>query len=150
MGRLRVRYLLDSSAWIRSALQGRTLPDEVRKIVGNPNEYIGLSIISLWEAAKKHQRGKLPLPMELSVWLDRAVPAHVRVLPLTSDIIVDSTRLPDFPVRDPADELIVATARVHRLTLLTSDTKLRAYGHVRVHYFTPVLESEKSHGHGSR
>ena len=48
------------------------------------------------------------------------MPPHVQVLPLTADIIVESTRLPEFPVNDPADQLIVATARIH--------------------YFTPVLE----------
>jgi PIN domain nuclease of toxin-antitoxin system len=45
-----------------------------------------------------------------------------------------------FPNRDPADELIVATARVHRLTLLTTDTQLRHYRHAQIRYFTPVLE----------
>jgi len=78
------------------------------------------------EAAKKNQQGKLPLPMDLSAWLKAAVPPHVHVLPLTADIIVESTRLPEFPVNDPADQLIVATARVHKLMLLTTDTKLKA------------------------
>ena len=46
----------------------------------------------------------------------------------------------DFPNRDPADELIVATARVRRLTLLTTDTKLKRYRHAQIRHFTPVLE----------
>jgi PIN domain nuclease of toxin-antitoxin system len=136
-----MRYLLDSSVWMRSALQGHTLPVGIRKIVGNPEEVLGLSIFSLWEAAKKHQKGKLLLPMDLAAWFQAAVPQHVRVLPLTTDIIVESTRLPDFPVNDPSDELIVATARVHKLTLLTTDTKLKGYRHARIQYFTPVLET---------
>jgi PIN domain nuclease of toxin-antitoxin system len=45
-----------------------------------------------------------------------------------------------FPSRDPADELIVATARVHRLTLLTTDTQLRRYRHAQIRFFTPLLE----------
>ncbi len=134
-----MRCLLDSSVWMRSALEGHTLPEEIRRIVGDSGESLGLSIFSLWEAAKKHQRGKLPLPMDLAAWLKAAIPDHVVVLPLTNDIIVESTRLPDFPVKDPADELIVATARVHKLTLLTTDTKLKGYRHARIHYFTPVL-----------
>ena len=134
-----MRCLLDSSVWMRSALEGHTLPAEIQKIVGDPKESLGLSIFSLWEAAKKHQRGKLPLPMDLAAWLKAAIPDHVLVLPLTHDIIVESTRLPDFPVKDPADELIVATARVHKLTLLTTDTKLKGYRHARIHYFTPIL-----------
>ena len=51
--------------------------------------------------------------------------------------------LPDFPVNDPADELIVATARVHGLTLLTTDTKLKGYGHARIRYFTPNVEKPR-------
>jgi PIN domain nuclease of toxin-antitoxin system len=69
-----MRYLLDSSVWMRSALQGHTLPAGIRKIVGNPEEILGLSIFSLWEAAKKHQKGKLLLPMDLAAWFQAAVP----------------------------------------------------------------------------
>ncbi len=139
MGGGQVRYMLDSSVWLRSALTPHTLPTAIQKIVGDPDETLGLSIFSLWEAAKKHQKGKMPLPMDLAAWIKEAVPPHVQLLPLTPDIIVEAMRLPDFPNRDPADELIVATARVHKLTLLTTDTKLRGYHHARIHYFTPIL-----------
>lgn len=138
-----MRYLLDSSVWLMSALREQVLPDEIQKIAGDPDEALGLSIFSVWEVAKKHQQGKLPLPMDLTAWLKAAVPSHVHVLPLTADIIVESTRLPDFPVNDPADQLIVATARIHKLTLLTTDTKLKGYRHARIHYFTSILEKGK-------
>jgi len=101
MGGVEVTYLLDSSVWLMSALRGDVLPDDIQEIVGNAGETLGLSIFSLWEAAKKNQQGKLPLPMDLAAWLKAAVPAHVQVLPLTADIIVESTRLPEFPVNDP-------------------------------------------------
>jgi PIN domain nuclease of toxin-antitoxin system len=136
-------YLLDTNIWLRGALYIQTLPREVREILENPGLSLGLSIYSLWEAAKKHQKGKLPLPMDLSAWIKESLPQNVLLLPLTPEIIVESTRLPDFPVNDPGDELIVATARVHKLTLLTTDTKLKGYRHARIHYFTPVLEKEK-------
>lgn len=100
---------------------------------------LALSIYSLWEAAKKHQKGRLPLPMDLAAWLKAAVPQNVRVLPLTPEIIVESTRLPDFPVSDPGDELIVATARVHRLPLLTTDTALKRYRHARIRYVKALI-----------
>ena len=136
-------YLLDSSVWMRSALNPDTLPAAIRILLEDPDETLGLSVFSLWEAAKKHQQGKLSLPMDLSYWLKAAVPHHVHVLPLTADIIVESTRLPEFPVNDPADQLIVATARIHQLTLLTTDTKLKGYRHARIHYFTPIAEKGK-------
>lgn len=143
MGGDEVKYLLDTSVWLMSTLREQVLPDDIQAIVGDADETLGLSIFSLWEAAKKNQQGKLPLPMDLTAWLKAAVPPHVHVLPLTADIIVESTRLPEFPVNDPADQLIVATARVHKLTLLTTNTKLKGYGHARIHYFTPVLEKGK-------
>jgi PIN domain nuclease of toxin-antitoxin system len=61
-------------------------------------------------------------------------------LQLTAEIVADAMQLPDFPTRDPADELIVATARVHGLRLLTTDSKLKRYRHARVLYFKPIPE----------
>jgi PIN domain nuclease of toxin-antitoxin system len=52
-------------------------------------------------------------------------------------------RLPQVPTRDPADELIVASARLHGLTLITSDTKLKGYRHARIEYFKPLTDREK-------
>lgn len=137
-----MKYLLDTSAWLRSALWPESLPAAISTLIDDPDEVFSLSIFSFWEVAKKHQQGKLLLPMELSHWLKAGVPDHVHLLPLTPEIIVESTRLPDFPVNDPADQLIVTTARVHKLTLLTSDTKLKGYRHARIHYFTPITEKE--------
>ena len=101
---------------------------------------LGLSAISLWEAGKKCQIGKLRLPSELGVWLMNAVAVNVNLLPITPQVVADAMKLPGFPNRDPADELIVATARVHNLTLLTTDTALKGYPHARIHYFKPIRD----------
>ena len=132
--------LLDTSVWLRGATEPDTLPEELRQLLNARDTQFGLSAISLWEAGKKHQAGKLELTRELGAWLKEAVSAHIHLLPLTPEIIADAMSLPEFPIRDPADELIVATARVHRLALLTTDTKLKGYRHARIHYFKPVLE----------
>jgi PIN domain nuclease of toxin-antitoxin system len=133
-----VKYLLDTSVWLRSSLHGQSIPKNIKPLLEDPNEILGLSIFSVWEAAKKHQKGRLLLPAELSAWLENALPDQISILPLTKSIIIDSTRLPDFPVNDPADEMIVATARVHGLILLTTDTKLKNYSHAKIRYFSPV------------
>jgi len=116
-----------------------TLPEPIRRILDERGAQFGLSAISLWEVGKKYQIGKLQLKKELGAWLNEAVAAHIHVLPLTPEIVVEAMRLPDFPNHDPADELIVATARVHQLTLLTADTKLKSYRHARIRHFTPIL-----------
>ncbi|HXT11359.1 MAG TPA: type II toxin-antitoxin system VapC family toxin [Candidatus Angelobacter sp.] len=136
-----MNYLLDTSAWLRSALNPGTLPRFVNELAANPAEILGVSIFSFWEVAKKNQNGKLPLPRDLPEWFNAAVTQNVRILPLTPEIIVEAARLPDFPTNDPADEIIVATARVHKLTIVTSDTKMKGYKHAKVQYFTPILTS---------
>ena len=135
-----MNLLLDTNVWLLGYLGSETLPDEIRILLDPANAVFGLSAISLWEVGKKNQIGKLELKKELGAWLKEAVAAHINLLPLTPEIVAEAMSLPDFPNRDPADELIVATARVHRLTLLTTDTQLKRYRHAQIRYFTPVLD----------
>jgi PIN domain nuclease of toxin-antitoxin system len=72
-----------------------------------------------------------------------ALAPNVEVLALERDVVIEAMRLPEFPTRDPADELIVASARIHNLTLITTDTKLQRYRHARIHYFKPLADREK-------
>lgn len=137
--------MLDIGVWLRGVNQVETIPTETMTILRRREVAFGLSAISLWEVGKKVQIGKLKLPKDLAGWFADALAPDVSVLPLTPGIIADAVYLPEFPVRDPADELIVATARVHKLTLLTTDTKLKDYPHARVHYFTPVLGRSTRH-----
>ena len=55
----------------------------------------------------------------------------ITVLPLTPDIAVESVQLPGEFHRDPADRILVATARIHACPLVTADEKILAYPHVR-------------------
>jgi PIN domain nuclease of toxin-antitoxin system len=138
-----VRYLLDTSAWLRGYAEPDTVPAEERKLMTSPGEVFGLSAISLWEIGKKHQQCKLALHSGLADWFKHAVGSNIQLLPLDAEVVVDAMNLPDFPISDPADEIIVATARVHRLTLLTTDAKLKGYRHARIHCFKPVLEKQR-------
>ena len=132
-------FLLDTNVWLRGTTDSMTLPEPVRRLLDERDAQFGLSAISLWEVAKKHQIGKLELKKELRAWLNEAVASHIHVLPLTPEIVAEAMHLPAFPNHDPADEIIVATARVHKLILLTADTKLKSYRHARIRYFTPIL-----------
>ena len=136
-------FLLDTNVWLFGANDPDTLPEDIREILDHRDAQFGLSAISLWEVGKKHQIGKLQLHQALGAWLKGATAANIHILPLTPEVVADAMHLPDFPVHDPADELIVATARVHRLTLLTTDTKLKNYRHARIHYFTPIVEKPR-------
>ena len=82
--------------------------------------------------SKEVSIGELRLGCPVSDWLAKATnPDGISLLPLTVDISIESNQLPGIFHRDPADQMITATARVHKLTLLTLDEKLLEYPHVR-------------------
>jgi PIN domain nuclease of toxin-antitoxin system len=52
----------------------------------------------------------------------------IRLAPIEPSIAIDSVRLPGDFHADPADRIIVATARFHQATLLTADRAILSYG----------------------
>ena len=94
---------------------------------------IVVSAISCWEVAKLVERHRLSLPCPVIDWLQQALSyPGVRLIDLSPQISVESTQLPGAFHRDPADQIIVATARVLDAPLLTVDGKILAYPHVRL------------------
>ena len=88
-----------------------------------------LSVISVWEVGmwEAKQRIRLNLPCER--WVREALDTPgFSLVPLTPEIAVDSSRLPGVFQGDPADRIIVATARRLGARLLTRDEKLIDYG----------------------
>lgn len=92
---------------------------------------LGVSVISCWEVAKLVESGRLKLRCSVEEWVEQAL-AHpgVQLLQLTPRIAVESTRLPGSFHRDPADQIIVATARIWNSPLLTADERILKYPHV--------------------
>ena len=91
-----------------------------------------LSMISVWEVAKKVDKRQLVLDRPLDQWLDQAVTSEgLGFWEMTRSILVDSCSLPQ-PFRgDPADQIIVATARRHGAVIVTKDERIRSYPHSR-------------------
>jgi PIN domain nuclease of toxin-antitoxin system len=88
---------------------------------------IGISVISCWEVAKLVEYQRLKLPCEVLKWLNQALAyPGVRLVELTPEIVVASTQLVGFH-RDPAAQIIVATAKVYRCPLVTVDAKIIRY-----------------------
>lgn len=135
-----MKYLLDTGVWLRAVNRPHTIPRRVLRVLQTPRETFALAAISLWEVGKKVQVGKLALPKDLAGWFADALAPNIEVLPLDRDVVTEAMHLPDFPTRDPADELIVASTRLRNLTLLTTDTKLKPYRHARIQYFKPLLD----------
>lgn len=81
--------------------------------------------------AKLVEHGRLELPYSVPEWFEQALNyPGVRLLELTPEIAFESTSLPGDFHRDPADQIIVATSRIHNIPLATADAKILAYDHV--------------------
>ena len=126
--------LLDTHIWIWLVHDDSRLVNEYRDYLAQKKaESWGVSIISCWEIAKLVEYDRLDLRMPVDEWLEGALaPTNIHLISLTPEICVESTQLPAGFHRDPADQMIVATARILDCPLVTMDLKIRDYAHVRV------------------
>jgi len=124
--------VLDTHVWVWWVHGDERLTGtQVETIKANEMDIIGVSAISCWEIAKLVEHGRLELPYALVEWFEQALSyPGIRLLELTPEIAIESTQLPGEFHRDPADQIIVATARVHGCPLVTSDSKILKYSNV--------------------
>ena len=126
--------VLDTHALIWWATGDPTLSKKAKTAIThelNGGE-IAVSAISAWEIAMLVERERLVLSMDVSSWLATvsAIEA-VRFVPVDVEIATKSVDLPGEFHKDPADRMIVATARKFAVPLITKDEKIRAYPHVK-------------------
>jgi PIN domain nuclease of toxin-antitoxin system len=126
--------VLDTHIWIWWVHNDAQLTDEHRKIIqSHEEEGLGVSAFSCWGVAKLVELGRLTLHCPIAEWLETALHyPGVQLLAFTPEIAVESTQLPGEFHRDPADQIIVATARIHDCPLLTVDDKILRYPHVKL------------------
>jgi PIN domain nuclease of toxin-antitoxin system len=126
--------VLDTHIWIWWVHGDAQLPAPYQAYIqAHETHGLGISAISCWEVAKLVEYGRLTLPIAIDVWLAQALAyPGIQLLELTPQVAVESTQLPDVFHRDPADQIIVATARVYSCALVTLDRKIRAYPHVQL------------------
>jgi PIN domain nuclease of toxin-antitoxin system len=98
-------------------------------------EPVYVSPITAWERALLARKGRLASPVAPLVWFERLVrDSKLTVAALTPAVLVDSWQLPGQFHTDPADRILVATARAFDLTVVTRDRQILDYagaGHVR-------------------
>lgn len=91
-----------------------------------------VSAITAWEIAMLVAKGRLALTMDIDDWLATVATIEgVSFVSVDTDVAVQSVRLPGEFHPDPADRLIVALARHHSVPLVTGDTKILGYRHVK-------------------
>lgn len=120
--------LLDTHFWIWWVTGQDMLTKAERTALGKAAQSgeLALSAISLWEAQMLHARGRLELEIPFDSWLLQAsAAAVVELVPIDVGVILALNKLPESFHGDPADRIIVATARARNLSLATRDRGIR-------------------------
>lgn len=124
-------YLLDTCAWLDLRLSPEIINPKTLEIIRSQT-ILNLASISLMEVTRKTAAGDLILDTPIEQWMAGATdPAAIQIFDISVPIAIDAFSLPGEFHKDLADRLIVATARVHGFTLITSDKKILSYRHVR-------------------
>jgi PIN domain nuclease of toxin-antitoxin system len=129
-----MKYVLDTHAWIWWNMHPNKLSTKTRNLLSTPKRYeeLLLSAISPWEFCKLLEKGRLGISCSPEAWIADALDMpKLRIVPLTPAIAYRSTSLPQPFHEDPADQIIVATARAENATIISKDNRIRHYMHVR-------------------
>lgn len=124
-----MKALLDTHVILRWFEDPRRLTRGQRRVLdrANATRPLWVSDISIWEIATLHELGRVKLSLPLLDWLEKATaPPLVIRCGISPVIAAEVAELPSTFHRDPADRILVATARVLGATLLTADDRIIA------------------------
>ncbi|MBN2443383.1 MAG: type II toxin-antitoxin system VapC family toxin [Spirochaetales bacterium] len=124
-------YLLDTHVLLWLASNQENLPEEVIEIIKtNPNNLF-ISSITAFEITIKTIKKKLKLPLTPEKWIPGALKQHhIEEIPMDSRIAIRSALLPAIH-NDPCDRVIIATAMIHHMVILTKDQTIPKYPEIK-------------------
>jgi PIN domain nuclease of toxin-antitoxin system len=124
--------VLDTHIWWWTISEPGQLSRKARQAIRKtPPDQRAIASVSIWEFAMMVTRGRIELTISPDEWLDHAIrKTGITIIELNPQIALESCKLPGNFHKDPADRIIVATARVSRSTLITKDQKTIDYPHV--------------------
>ena len=127
-----MKLLLDTHVWIWSQEDAdRIGPQTKRLLLGTEHEN-HVCAISTLELARLVAAGTISVSIALREWVERAIRAiQARTVEVSHEISIEAYALPGPFHKDPADRLLVATARCNDLTMLTADERILTYRGVR-------------------
>lgn len=122
-----MNLLLDTCALVWLGMGGGDLSAPAkRRIEASPA--LHYSSISAWELSRLAKEGKVELGVDAVDFLSDLVDQYGLVsIPVTDEIATASAQLPDFH-KDPSDRIVIATALLRNLTIVTGDAKFTHYG----------------------
>jgi PIN domain nuclease of toxin-antitoxin system len=126
-----MRLLLDTHILIWLAEGLADLPPRARLRINGAARGPGLAVsaISFWEVAMLARKGRISIRRPVNAWRAAVLAAPgIDEIPVSGEVGIEAVLLPGDLHEDPADRILVATARVHGLALGTRDKRLLAYG----------------------
>ena len=122
--------LLDTHVWIWLSLEkNKSLSAKSKKAMSS-SDHKWISAISCWELSKLVEKKRISFSIPSLGWIRRSLNEfNIRVADLSPEIAVESTVLRGLN-RDPADQIIVATARILGMPLVTADKQILEFPEV--------------------
>ena len=122
--------LLDTHVWIWISIENENSFSKKAKKEISLADQKWISAISCWELAKLVEKKRISFSIPILTWIRRSLDEYkINVADLSPEIAVESIQLHGFH-KDPADQIIVATSRILRMPLLTSDRRILSFKEV--------------------
>ena len=126
-----MNILLDTHVWIWSQEAPDLLGPGAHSAIADEDNALFVSPVSSLEISRLATGGRLTLAGRLQTWVSESLTALLAgTLSLTHEIAIAAYELPGDFHQDPADRMLVATARVHDLTFITADERILNYPHL--------------------
>lgn len=123
--------ILDTCVLLWLVADQEKLSDLAIETIRKNKGMIYLSAISAFEIAIKVEKKKLKLPRKTVEWFELALRLHgIKEIPINSEILMQSVQLPSHHA-DPADRIIIATAKYKHLMIITPDEHVAKYRSVK-------------------
>lgn len=116
-------YLLDTHIFIWAMEESKRLPKDIKSKISDPNNKVFISVATAWEIIIKRMKNKLKAPKDIPGGIKTA---GFRVLPIEITHVLGVEGLPLYH-QDPFDRILIAQAKIEKLTLITSDKKFKKY-----------------------
>jgi PIN domain nuclease of toxin-antitoxin system len=132
MGGESMTLLLDTHVWLWAVEAPDKLGRRTKALLLKADSDLLVSAISALEIARLCLEKRIIFSVSPKTWIEHSArDLHLQHVDVGYAIAMEAYTLPDSFHRDPADRVLVATARSYQATLLTADERILAYNHVR-------------------
>ena len=119
--------LLDTCALLWLGIGSDSLSQSARLTI-EETETVFVSPVSLWEISNKYRQGKLKLSLSPREWFARVCEKYrLTILPISNEAMFLAGEMEEYH-RDPADRMIIASAKLANIAVVTADRNFPLYG----------------------